>query len=114
MGTGVSVRGLLQRMAFESWHFELLLAVHHSRYESLDRNVDSLITNMSDEFNFVAKTGAIRRVAIPSFVHCTMPAKLGFTGAGTVKYSGSIRCTAAGDERRISLGVGVSPIRVYD
>lgn len=39
--------------------------------------------------------------------------KIGFTEAGTAKYSGTLRLKKHDFETRITLGVGLSPLRVY-
>lgn len=39
--------------------------------------------------------------------------KIGFTELGTAKYSGTLRLMRHGYDTRITLGVGLSPVRVY-
>jgi hypothetical protein len=39
--------------------------------------------------------------------------KIGFTESGTAKYSGTLRLHRHGFETRVTLGVGLAPMRIY-
>ena len=50
-----------------------------------------------------------RMAFYPSFA----TGKIGFTESGTAKYSGTLRLSQNGFESRITLGVGLTPLRIY-
>ncbi len=109
LGLG-SVHGVHQALSRHRLFLETLSLGSHLQGERLRSAwTDSDFTAMPSPEGALSYRARDRLVAYPSF----FTGKIGFTEAGTAKYSGTLRLSQSGFESRITLGVGLTPLRIY-
>ena len=109
LGLG-SVQGVHQALSRQRLFLETLSLGSHLQGERLRSAwMDSDFTVMPSLAGAVSYRARDRMALYPSFA----TGKIGFTQAGTAKYSGTLRLSQNDFESRITLGVGLTPLRIY-
>jgi len=113
-GVGVKFAGLLKQSQFRVFQEELVALCHASRHKAMAMQKEVLIDRKGDVVQVQIDGDLSYQIEVPGSIVCNFPKKLGFTSTGSVKHSGSIRCSQGGRKFRVSLSIGNSRIGVYD
>lgn len=109
LGLG-ALHGVSQSLSRHRLFWETLTLGSHLQGERLRSAwTDVDFVALPNAEHSVAYRARNRLAYYPSFA----TGKIGFTEAGSAKYSGTLRLSQNGFESRITLGVGLTPLRIY-